>query len=520
MNLGARAYLGAVCGALCVLLLHPRSRPFLLSTTLWPSTARKIEATQSLPENIGRLDNPRSLAEVALLLQTGAECDLAGQKLSESQCTSLAEFALHMESLEPDNAFWPQMKAVFIGRAVTIVPGGKKLALDSWIRASKLSYWNDHQTERLTQMTRELQAQSGGEFSWHQAIAYSRRSSASAQRLLRQSRELAAAFPTDSRLKVANALNGALIRDGARSIPSGSAGAIMVDMAGFRHTAPLGAAKAADETYGELMKNLPLINADERRQLTEAYLANRAWSAFVPTRDFAQRAIEMTRWSILAAVLPSALLLAGVMGVVALVLGKALERWEKCQRLFASPWSVALGAIAGLAVFQATHFLFASLWAFLSFALFTVTPDRVKVGKPTGLGVVFQSTLGFLACSVAVSLVAHLIETSASERLLAKAAAIPTLATQTSLVPLQLVFLALSLVIVTAPAWGFFYRYFPRAVLPVSLTTFGTHLTVGALSLAVIATPVCLLVDRTLNNDLTQMVLNEPNHYLSQRTGP
>lgn len=520
MNLGARAYLGAVFGALCVLLAHPRSRPILLSNTLWPSTAKKIEASQSLPENIGKLYSPKSFAEASLWLQTGAERDLAGQKLSEGDCTTLAEIAQHMETLEPDNAFWPQMKSVFIGRALTIVPGGRQHSLESWFRASQLTYWNDHQTPRLLQITQDLKAESGGEFSWQQAVAYSRRSSACAQRLLRHSRSLAAANPKNNLLKVANVKNGVLIRDGARSIPAATAGSTMVDMAGFRQDAPLGDAKAMAETYGELMRNLPFVDLDERRQLTEAYVSNRAWSAFIPIRDYADRAIDLTRWSIFTAVFPCALLLAGVVGLVAIGLGRLLDRFEPIQQVFTPPWCIVLGFAAGLAVFAATQLLFASVWAFLTFALFTVVAERAKLGKATGLGLVFRSTLGFLAAAVTVALVAHLIETSASERLLAKAAAIPTTVSTTDVVPLQLVFLGLSIVIATAPAWGFFYRFLPKAVLPVSLREFGAFLAVGAFSLAVLATPLCLVADRELNKALTQMVLNEPNHYLSQRTGP
>src|SRR5512146_2897529 len=93
MNLGTRTFLGAVAGALVVLLAHPRSRPFLLSRTLWPSTARAIKANPSLPENADKLPSPVSLDDASLWLQTGAEQEVNRQRLGVDPALMLAEIA-------------------------------------------------------------------------------------------------------------------------------------------------------------------------------------------------------------------------------------------------------------------------------------------------------------------------------------------------------------------------------------------------------------------------------------------
>lgn len=517
MNLAARAYLGAVAGALVVLLLHPRSRPYLLSSSLWPTTAKAIKANPSLPENIGKLSVPLSVSEASVWLQTGAEVDLSGRKLTEEQYITLAEIAQRGEQAEPDNAFWPQMKSVFIGKALSSIGKGKELTIQAWLRASRLSTWDDHQTPRLDKISGDLAKQTGASFAWQQAVAYSRRSSAVGQRLLRHSRQLESENPKDVRIKVANVRNGSLIREGGKSIAACYAGATMVDMAGIRHPGSVGAGKVTAKAYGEILQNVPVTDLAERNQLVLSFLLNQAWSAYVPVRDSSQRAIDITRQSILYAVLPTALLLAGMVGITAFIAGHYVVPTQIAQRVLSPPFVIGIGLVAALIVFLVTKLIFASLWALVVMTLFSISSDRVKSGRVTGLGVVFQTTIATLAALVAVALVIHLIEASATEQLLAKAAALPA---GTNMVPLQLVLLGVSMVIATAPAWGFFYRYEPKAVLPESLRSFGAYLGVGAMTLTVVAAPICLVADQRLHKDLKQMVQNEPNHYLSRTSEP
>lgn len=516
MNQATRAVTGAIVGALIVLVLHPKSRPYVLGGYLFAERAKVAEVTQNLPENLPSLPQPEAPAEASLWLQAAAEQDLAGKRLTVDQAILLAEIAQQGQKAEPDNAYWPQMESVFVGIALKASGKDKGPTLLSWLNASHCSMWNDHQIERLAKVQQELDKRAGAPFAWHSALAYSRRSAATTQRMLVQSRAILADTKGSMSSRVANIENGALIRDGSRSVQGGIIGTTMIDLA-VVEPANLRTAttpKTESEAKGRLLSELA-SNPDTRRAVAKAIASNEAWLAFAPTKDYQLIAIRRARMSVLTATLPGVLITIGGLGTLTYLLGAFLAKNQRYLKPFEHPWAFIVGALAGVATYLLTGLVFAALWTTAAISGFCLAPDRLRSGQPTGLGAVFRGTLYVLALGVSLGVAAHLIETSVPAQQIGDFATMPGIQGSGLSVPLNLAVLGLTFVLATSPVWGYLYRYPASRVLPESLKIFGSALAIGTLSLSVVATPFCLAIDKDLSTSFTEMLANEPNHYLA-----
>src|SRR5437016_11838977 len=72
MSPGWRAFYGAACGALAVLLIHPASRPFLLLPLTHWGESETFAHTPLILENQKQLRPPRTLMDASLLMENGA----------------------------------------------------------------------------------------------------------------------------------------------------------------------------------------------------------------------------------------------------------------------------------------------------------------------------------------------------------------------------------------------------------------------------------------------------------------
>ncbi len=513
MNWAARAVVGAFIGALAVLLIHPHSRPFLLSESFLPGVASAERNLRTLPENIAKISIPSNLDEAALWLQIASEQELASRRLTVDDAITCAEIADKAQATEPDNAFWAQMRSVFVREGLVEDEKRRQTTLESWYKASQATRWDDEQVQRLTRLVRDLDAIGGASLSWHAAVGYWSKSTAIARRLLLHSRTLAAENPSDLDLRVANIRNGALIRDGARSVQAAASGASMVDLAAGSAGLPVGPERAREETRGVLLKQLGESNPETMRQIRLILDANNAWNATVPVDQAADRAVAMTRAAVLTDLLPGCLMACSVLGLTIFLLGWALQKLPVWRQVLGSRAAVWIGMAFGLLVFMLSRLVFPAVWTMVAVSLFCISPDRLRSGEPTGLGVVYRGTLVFLALGVGTALGVHLVEHSVAVALVGSGAAIPGPANPVAEVPLQLCLLGLSMVLATAPAWGFFYRFPATDVLPKSLKLFGAYLAAGSVTVAVVAAPLCMALDLSLRKNLTEMLLNEPNHY-------
>src|SRR5687767_14361237 len=174
MNRLRRIGIGALIGAILTLAIHPISRRYVLTPFLEIGRSEAMSQTLWLPRNLDVLPVPRDMLIASVWMQTGAEMLVAGRAMSPGDLTRLIEVAEASAKGDPDNAFWPQIGAVFHLKA-----GNKERAIQQWLRASHATRWNDYQSHRLQRVKQDLQAVDGGPMSWHIAAAYSQRSTAS-----------------------------------------------------------------------------------------------------------------------------------------------------------------------------------------------------------------------------------------------------------------------------------------------------------------------------------------------------
>lgn len=520
MTGGTRAYIGALVGALAVLCIHPRSRPYIVTWKTMSPRLSQLGTLQSLPENMRKLPRPVTLDEAAFWLHACAQNELAGKKLSSDTCLTLAEIADKGEEAEPNNAFWTQMKSVFIKNALGPGFDGEKQAVGLWIKASKKSTWNDHLNERLYRLVDSLSSSTGVKEAWQWAVAYDRRSGAASQRLIRHSRHLVAIYPDSIDVRVACVKNGVLIRDGARSVAAATEGANMIDLAGA-YRRPLGrgigASRLAAESLTEFLAKIPADQDVEQAAIINAYQSNEAWNAFVPSNGTDGFTVAKSREAIVAAVAPTALVLASLFGFALWLVGQGLMRTKSDVKLFGPPWAAVLGLGVGAAILFGTSLQFPALFAFIAFSLLCFESERTRLGRPPRLGKVFLVTLGLIALTLAGSIVLFLILGSVPGQLLANAAALPTDSSVTS-VPVNLCLLAMCVVVAGTAIWGIAERYQPRQVLYTALSSIGLQLGAGALSLAILITPVCVAWDKRLLDTFKMLVDNEPNYYVTRNS--
>ncbi|MBS1721505.1 MAG: hypothetical protein JSS66_00695 [Armatimonadetes bacterium] len=517
MNRSTRALFGAIVGALIVLFAHPSSRPYLIAGWPWRPPGNVDRVIENGEARKSTLPSPLSAGDAAVWLQTAAEIDLAG-KLTLDQALLSAELARQGSSNEPDNAFWLQMESVYLFGALRGTSPARTPSMKAWMEASRRTTWNDHQSERLNMDVRQMDGADYAPFSWHRSLAMVQRSDATARRILIHSRALLSPNPSSLDLRVASVRNGSLLRDGSKSLGQALAGARLVDLSAFGDAkGPLSLAtpRAGQEARGQLLKDLA-DNPEERRAIAVALAENDAWYAFQPTAEFVQMRVDRARQGLAACVIPGVLLAIGIMGALVVALGMALEKSGLPTREAKPVFFYVMALVAGLATYAGSRMVFPTLWIFIATLSFAVSQERRRTGTVSDLGYVFKGIQLVLAVTIGISSALYLSGISSQAQWLAEAAALPSANDPLAQVPLHFSLLGLSVVVATAPAWGLLYRFSPLAVLPVAFKQFGGFVATGALSLAVLATPLCLSYDRRLSEETTQMLVNEPNHYLSQ----
>src|SRR5437588_1406811 len=244
MSPGWRAFYGAACGALAVLLVHPASRPFLLLPLTHWGESETFAHTPLILENQKQLRPPRTLMDASLLMENGARTVAIRRGLQPVDIQKLVVVARNAALTDTDNAYWPQMEAVFLnvgsklaGISEAVHVRYRKDAVDAWLRASKLSRWNDSQSKRLKMLQEQLAAEVGAPMAWQYSAAYRQRSTQQAFMIEETARDFVRSADSGSadalKIRYATLINGKLLREGAKSIEVGKIGADVVESAAY-----------------------------------------------------------------------------------------------------------------------------------------------------------------------------------------------------------------------------------------------------------------------------------------------
>src|ERR1700722_8497020 len=177
-----RAFYGAALGAVLVLMIHPGSRPFLLTALSKRGSSKTFQNNPLILEGQQVLPLPNSLVDASLWMQEAALRIRQPQLVQSGEWTSFFNVALHAAQQDADNAYWPQMQAVLYNAfsktpnlSAGVRKGLRRLAMSEWARASHLTTWDDYQTRRLQTIQKELAGESGGSAAWQYAAVYPKR---------------------------------------------------------------------------------------------------------------------------------------------------------------------------------------------------------------------------------------------------------------------------------------------------------------------------------------------------------
>lgn len=506
MTAAWRAYLGALAGALAVLLWHPVSRPCMLGAVPELGGSQQLRTSPALLENLERLSRPRNLDEYGLWIEVGAQYEMSGRRLTLDQARTIAGIAAEGGSQEPTNAFWKQAEAAFLAIADPEDRGASRAA---WRRAGYCLKWDDHGSGRLSALLAGLRDEDGRTLAWHFALARFRRLPAVPRLVSRFGRTSGSEATPDAALDTIR--NGRLLRTGARTVEGAVEGARLIDLAASPAlVTPRDAAMARGALYDRLSA---LGRGEDAVWTAEAFAENDAWRSIVDPGSAAQETRRMAGWSLVTVAAPAGMLAAATVGAAATLLGWAVGLARVPAPLRSWPVSVALGSVVGFGAYLALGLLFPALWASVLVASFGVGPERVKEGEvvESGSGITVSAAILALATVVAIGLAVFGWSKPGS----ALSGHVSPVLVDTQLWR-EVAVLTVSIVLFVAPVWGFLNRYPPSKVLPIVLRRYGTILALVGLTGAVVVTPAAVALDLHLSGQLAKVFLNEPNYYLVQ----
>lgn len=508
MTAAWRAFLGALAGAMAVLLWHPVSRPYLLGSLPESGQAQLLLTSPALLENVLRLPPPRSLDESALWLEVGAQYEMSGRRLGPSQCETLAAIAARAAEADPDNALWPQCEAAFLALHR---PPGDPGPENRWRAAARKLRWDDRASRRLAPLLAGLREEDGRTLAWHFAFAKSRRTADLPRLVARHARTAFERGPGGPDAALDLVRNGQLIRRGARSAAGAAEGARLIQLAAVRSVAtPREEALARGYLFDQLSAR---GRGEDAVWAAAAFAENDAWQVVMAEAEPAAEFRRLATWSLVSLAAPAGLLVSALVGASSLVLGWVAARMRMPARLRSWPVSVAAGSAVGLAVYWAVGLVFPALWAALLVASFGVDADRLKEGEvfESGSGITTSTSILAVVAAGSISLATYGWSKPgvALGGVVAPVVADPALWREVAI-------LTVSIVLFVAPVWGFLNRYPASKVLPIVLRRFGTVLALGSLALTVLVTPAAIALDLRLADHLSKLYLNEPNYYLTR----
>ncbi len=504
MTRTGRALLGATFGAALTLLIHPASRPYLFSSLLSP-TDRTSPAQEEIPDNVVDLSD--------WMIAIGDKF-ASRNRITSLELENAISAASRGRRLDPKNAYWEQMLACLYH-----LRGDEAEAVTHWIAAAQLDTWNDYQSVQLLKERDRISREFGAKESWQLSYVYYQRNKKAVTLIAAYAHRLLATSPLDTRegllMRTNNVLNGALLRQGSRSILIGNEGAKMSEDA----CQPPNATRFTTAKHHTLfLQRIKMQN--DLRQLGSAELAERVhkiynesdgWQALENSDDAKSVAAEFSYLGLLYVGLPSVLLVTGITGLCLWLLGHSLRRVERIQMMPASLAGVALALVAYLI----TLLPLAAIATFLCCAFLTLGPKRERRIRIDDLGPMFSFTISALALAFMVLFGAFVIGGGAPAVALLPFLEVPAEYFGGSGVLMGLAVIIIAITLLLAPLFATALRIGSGFVLSLALKKFGAFLGYVSLVGIVVATPICIYLDRNNSESLGRLVSSEPVYYLT-----
>ncbi len=513
MSPAARAFWGAMLGALITLAVHPVSRPFVLGSA---SRVPPQSVANSLDSQAERLSPPRDLAGASLWIQMAFErIETRRETLKPQEISSvLAVCDAAIERENPQNAFWHQAKSVLLDHA-----GRDREALEVWLNASRFDYWKDYQAERLMASQDLLANRTGARQAWQYAFVYYARSEAGATLIERTARKILSAADYESargrEIRYATLLNGDLLRIGGRSLRVSSHGANIIELSTYPPTltgtpSPKTLWIGRTELLSNLMKNGEQGQYERASTILED---SDGWRALALDGRFAAQATQLSLAAVLVAEAPLAAIAIMALGGAIWLIGTTMARQMKDKTSFRMLGVSIATLVASTAVYALSANVAAAMAVGLSMAFLLVTPAHARHIQRHELGPLFNFVMFVLALCSALALAGYVIASSGPSVAMSSALDVPQdYSERPALAGLAAVFICL--ICIAGPLWALVHRIATPIVVSSGLRRAGAMMGLGGLLLVVTLSPVCVYFDRQLAETLESLVGNEPVYHL------
>lgn len=515
----ARALLGVALGSCLTLFIDPDSRPYMTGFIPRSSVANIVKGASGAAS--GTMKEPRSVAEAGLWMQLGCERLASGRPLSKAELRSLVSLAGYVstwdtEPSQRENAFWPQMAAVFKAQL-----GDDAGARKSWEQASRDLWWKDYQSVRLLDTADQLR-NPDGPMAWHLAALYYQRQFAVGPALLSYARKALEGTgidkPQDIQFRFESLTNAHLMAEGAQSIRVLKYAGSIADMSYEPSSEfPITDKANKEKARGFFLKNLVGMGYPDEATAAKGFFNE------IDTRPVLtlagqpeETAAAWSAFSILTSNLPGALLIVAVIGGLLWSGGMVVSRYANDHRTFAWPPALVFGGVLGVGVFSLTFLPLAAIVALLSSLLLVFTPKNERSKFPSDLGPFFNWMVTILAILFIVVVVGFVSGLSTQAKIL-----LPSILSASPgevyrkfvLVLGGLAAILFALLLLIAPMWAFARRIRTPFVLGLALQNFAKSLVVLGLAGVIILGPLCIYADSRARGTLFELVGNEPEHY-------
>jgi len=510
MTPAGRACLGALLGAILTLVAHPISRPFMLSA-ISGTPQRKL--VQCVDHNLGQPPAPHNLDGASLWLQFAAERIVARRFLRPKEMSTTLEITDRAAQLEPENAYWPQMKAVLLASAGQSAP-----AYAAWKRASRCSVWIDYQTKRLTDARERLAQLTGAHQAWQYAYVLHERSEVPALLVERYSRSLLAQSGFDKRedieTRYVTLINNDLLRTGSRSTAVGDHGAKVVELVAYPKDL-IGTISPKRLWVGQnnLLKQMSNVGmVEEMSNARQAFANNEAWRAFTPD-DPNEMPNELSLASVLSATVIGACAVAAFAGAVIWGAGWLISARLGNRLRYSIPIVAGFATVLGTLCAILTHDLWAVMVGVLASAFLLVGPSQPRTAQPEDLGPLFSFLLIVIATMSGLAIGAYGIFQTPPAGALLPQLGIPSDYYSTPL-SLGLACIFITLALIAVPIWSLVQKLATPHVLGLAIRKVGIYLAYGSLATGILLGPVAVYADREMDQTLGELVGNEPLYYI------
>lgn len=511
-----RTMIGALLGALCVLLYNGLSRPYVLYLFSQFAASPTVAGSKWITGNRRVLLPPKTPIEASLWADAGAYKMRFSKNTSRKDLTNLLHAIQIGGRLEPSNAFWPQMEAQVLNAL-----GERGRALERWQAASRRPRWNDHQADRLRLVVGELERASGQRSSWPLFALTAFRNDNAAQLCVRfaymvvQSTGLTK--KSDLELRYATLVNGSLIRDFGSSVAIHAAGADIMELASYPPDM-----EAYPTNKALVLARINFVDAlrragmpDEAEYVYKQYQENDARNYYIGTADPAGDMKEYAILSVLTATLPSCLLGISLVGAVLWALGGAMLRYPMLQRALTLPYAPAVGVVAALAVYAYLKLWLLAVAVAATFAFATFTPVHERTHPSEDLGPFFRFSIIMIGALLTAILGVFLISLTEASQIANYVIQAPDEFASGSVAMVVLGVSCLMILVLIAPAWAMVRKLRTPWVFAVGLRDLGKGLFLGAALLAVATTPIAVNLDQTLYARGTALLEKEPLYYMA-----